>query len=102
MPNTMSLKVDEVLVSLDAAIKAPDTAAEIKETLEDSATVIRNYRIVLRRIMSERDIAISEVSRWATAAGEWQGKFDICSMAGVLEGWMSRAKEAEAKLARRR
>lgn len=102
MPNTMSLKVDEVLRDLDGAVKVGNVSAEIKEVLEDSATVIRNYRAVLRRVMSERDIAVSEVSRWATAAGEWQGKYEICSIAGVLEGWMGRAKDAEAKLARRR
>lgn len=47
---------------------------------------------------AERDAAIAALSEAARRRGEAEGKLAASEMAGVLDGWIARAKAAEAKL----
>ena len=51
------------------------------------------------RLTAERDAAIKALCEAATARGQAEGKLAASEMAGVVEGWKTRAKKAEAEIA---
>lgn len=51
----------------------------------------------IARLTAERDQAITALSKSAEARGRAEGKLAASEMAGVVEGWKTRAEKAEAE-----
>ena len=56
----------------------------------------------IARLAAERDDAIKALSEAAKARGQAEGKLAASEMAGVVEGWKTRAEKAEAEVERLR
>jgi hypothetical protein len=98
----MNYSPTETLADLRKAIASGRCGPGIRDVLEDAIRTIETTISAAARITTERDIAIKETSRWAAKAGEWQGKYEMSTSAGILEGWKERAKAAERELAKLR
>jgi multidrug resistance efflux pump len=84
--------------NLDMVTDAGDASIWCK----DEANLIMDHITAIRALIAERDAAIAQLSEANRALGEAEAKLAASEMAGIVEGWKSRAEAAEAKLERAR
>jgi hypothetical protein len=100
MPAPLKIDPQETIRDLTVATGSPSISADTKELLSDCLQTVESLLRQQDQLARERDIAIHEVSRWAAKAGEWQGRYETCQLAGIVEGWRERALHAEKELER--
>lgn len=65
---------------------------------QDPEAEITALRARLEAVERERDAAIAAMSEQARKRGEAEGRLQASELAGIVEGWKSRAERAEAAL----
>lgn len=66
---------------------------------EEAASALEAQAEEIGRLKDERAFAIREMSKWASACGEAEGRLKASEWPGVVDGWKERAEAAERERA---
>lgn len=74
-----------------------NTQMDVEQDPCGAHAAIHHMQAEIARLTDERDAAIKAMCEAAKAKGQAEGKLAASEMAGVVEGWKTRAEKAEAE-----